>query len=54
MALSESGQVLPTTLRGQGMAFFNVMSMFSQMASPVVVYSVSQEDVGWKLTLGAF
>ena len=54
MALFESGQVLPTTLRGQGMAFFNVMSMFSQMASPVVVYSVSQEDVGWKLTLGTF
>ena len=33
-------QVLPTALRGQGMALVNVMSMFSQMASPVFVYSV--------------
>jgi len=32
-------EVLPTALRGQGMALVNVMSMFSQMASPVFVYS---------------
>jgi len=32
-------EVLPTQLRGQGMALVNVMSMFSQMASPVFVYS---------------
>ena len=36
-------QVLPTQLRGQGMALVNVMSMFSQMASPVFVYSVGVE-----------
>ena len=35
-------EMLPTQLRGQGMALFNVMSMFSSMASPLVVYSVGQ------------
>ena len=39
----EKWQVLPTQLRGQGMALVNVMSMFSQMASPVFVYSVRIE-----------
>lgn len=37
-------QVLPTQLRGQGMALVNVMSMFSQMASPVFVYSVGVQS----------
>ena len=34
-------QVLPTTLRGQGMAVVHLMSMVSQVASPLIVYSVS-------------
>ena len=40
----EKWQVLPTQLRGQGMALVNVMSMFSQMASPVFVYSVGVQS----------
>ena len=36
-----SSQVLPTTLRGQGMAVFLMMSMVGQVASPLIVYSVS-------------
>ena len=36
-----SSQVLPTTLRGQGMAVFLMMSMVSKAASPLIVYSVS-------------
>ena len=43
MKLSKA-QVLPTQLRGQGMALVNVMSMFSQMASPVFVYSVGVQS----------
>ena len=34
-------QVLPTTLRGQGMAVVHLMSMVSLVASPLIVYSVS-------------
>ena len=33
-------KVLPTTLRGQGMAVVHLMSMVSQVASPLIVYSV--------------
>ena len=33
-------QVIPTQLRGQGIAIVSVMSMVSQMASPLIVYSV--------------
>ena len=33
-------EVMPTCLRGQGIALVNVMSMVSQMASPYIVYSV--------------
>ena len=40
-------QVLPTTLRGQGMAVVHLMSMLSQMASPIVVYSVSRSCWCW-------
>ena len=36
-----SSQVLPTTLRGQGMAVVLMMSMVSKAASPLIVYSVS-------------
>merc|ERR1711874_671380 len=32
-------EVMPTCLRGQGIALVNVMSMVSQMASPYIVYS---------------
>jgi len=32
-------QVIPTQLRGQGIAIVSVMSMVSQMASPLIVYS---------------
>jgi len=39
-------EMLPTQLRGQGMALFNVMSMFSSMASPLIVYSVGQGSSG--------
>lgn len=45
----EKWQVLPTQLRGQGMALVNVMSMFSQMASPVFVYSVGVQSPPWRL-----
>merc|ERR1712130_218202 len=34
-----SVEVLPTTLRGQGMAVVHLMSMVSQVASPLIVYS---------------
>ena len=37
-----SSQVLPTTLRGQGMAVVHLMSMVSLVASPLIVYSVSK------------
>ena len=33
-------EVMPTCLRGQGIALVNVMSMVSMMASPYIVYSV--------------
>ena len=33
-------EVMPTCLRGQGIALVNMMSMLSQMASPYIVYSV--------------
>ena len=33
-------EVMPTCLRGQGIALVNVMSMVSQMGSPYIVYSV--------------
>ena len=33
-------EVMPTCLRGQGIALVNVMSMLSQMASPYIVFSV--------------
>ena len=36
-----SSQVLPTTLRGQGMAVVHLMSMVSLVVSPLIVYSVS-------------
>ena len=34
-------EVMPTCLRGQGIALVNMMSMVSQMAGPYIVYSVS-------------
>ena len=37
-------EVMPTCLRGQGIALVNMMSMVSQMAAPYIVYSVSVED----------
>ena len=33
-------EVMPTCLRGQGIALVHMMSMVSQMASPYIVYSV--------------
>ena len=33
-------ELMPTCLRGQGIAMVNMMSMVSQMASPYIVYSV--------------
>ena len=33
-------ELMPTCLRGQGIALVNMMSMVSQMASPYIVYSV--------------
>ena len=33
-------EVMPTCLRGQGIALVNMMSMVSQMAGPYIVYSV--------------
>ena len=33
-------ELMPTCLRGQGIAMVNMMSMLSQMASPYIVYSV--------------
>ena len=35
-------EVMPTCLRGQGIALVNVMSMLSQMASPYIVFSVRE------------
>jgi len=43
-----SVEVLPTTLRGQGMAVVHLMSMVSQVASPLIVYSSSlSEKAPW-------
>merc|ERR1719310_2663491 len=39
-----SVEVMPTCLRGQGIALVNVMSMVSQMASPYIVYSSVLSD----------
>ena len=36
-------EVMPTCLRGQGVALVNVMSMLSQMASPYIVFSVRSD-----------
>ena len=35
-------ELMPTCLRGQGIAMVNMMSMVSQMASPYIVYSVRE------------
>ena len=40
VGLQYTVEVMPTCLRGQGIALVNVMSMVSQMASPYIVYSV--------------
>ena len=32
---------MPTDMRGQGLALVNAMAMAAQMASPYIVYSVS-------------
>ena len=37
-------EVMPTCLRGQGVALVNVMSMLSQMASPYIVFSVRSNN----------
>merc|ERR1719491_457385 len=43
-----SVEVLPTTLRGQGMALVHLMSMVSQIASPQIVYSSAlSEKAPW-------
>jgi len=43
-----SVEVLPTTLRGQGMAVVHLMSMVSQVASPLIVYSSAlSEKAPW-------
>lgn len=43
-----SVEVLPTTLRGQGMAVVHLMSMVSLMASPFIVYSSAlSEKAPW-------
>ena len=34
-------ELMPTCLRGQGIALANVMAMVSQMTSPFIVYSVN-------------
>ena len=38
-------EVMPTCLRGQGIALVNVMSMVSQMGSPYIVYSVRTSKI---------
>ena len=40
-----SVEVMPTCIRGQGIALVNVMSMVSQMTSPYIVYSVGQGNL---------
>ena len=37
-------QVMPTDVRGKGLALVNAMAMASQMASPYIIYSVSMTN----------
>ena len=46
ISLSHQVELMPTCLRGRGVALVNLMSMVAMVAAPYIVYSVSSgQDV---------